>query len=298
MSNHLEQITKPKARAPILAIVGYPGSGKTSLAATFPNPIFIQTDDNSETVFTAWPDDMQPAFMPKIPRANLKRNIRPSEVVLEQLRELATKPHDFKTVVFDTATSLNLLLEEEITVFDPAGAENVADASGGFHKGYKTVATKHAKIRNACEELRKRGMSVVFLCHTAIHKIKNSPDLPECTVYGIDMHPDSRPYYVNHSDAVLYLKQLDYHKGLEQDKKGKTTKLAKLKKSNERILVTSSDGVFGFVDAKNCFSMPNEITVPHMVNPILQYIKWYGVEPLPEVQDEIINEEELEENGN
>lgn len=288
MSNYLEQITKPKSRPPILAIVGYPGTGKTSLAATFPAPIFIQTDDNSETVFSAWADEDKPAFMPKIPRANLKRNVRPSEVVLEQLRELATKQHDFKTVVFDTATSLNLLLEEEVTVFDPKQAENIADASGGFHKGYKTVATKHAKIRHACEELRKRGMSVVFLCHTAVHKIKNSPDLPECTVYGIDMHQDSRPYYVNHSDAVLYLKQLDYHKGLEQDNKGKTTKAAKLKKSNERILVTSSDGVFGFVDAKNCFNMPNEIEVKPMANPILQYIKWYGVE-------QIINEEEERE---
>jgi hypothetical protein len=106
------------------------------------------------------------------------------------------------------------------------------------------------------------------------------------------MHPDSRPFYVNHSDAVLYLKQLDYNKGLEVDKKGKTTKLAKLKKSNERILVTSSDGVFGFVDAKNCFSLDNEIIVPHMENPLLQYIPWFGVKK--EIITEEKNKEEIE----
>jgi len=92
----------------------------TSLAAMFPAPIFIQTDDNSETVFQSWPEDLQPAFMPKIPRANAKKSVRPSDVVLDQLRELASKQHDFKTVVFDTSTSLNLLIEEEVTIFDPS----------------------------------------------------------------------------------------------------------------------------------------------------------------------------------
>jgi hypothetical protein len=52
------------------------------------------------------------------------------------------------------------------------------------------------------------------------------------------------------------------------------TKSAKLKKTGERVLITSSDGVYGFVDAKNCFAMPNEIPVPHMENPILQYIPY------------------------
>lgn len=284
--NYLSQVTKPRDKPPIITIVGLPGSGKTSLAALFPHPIFIQTDDNAETVFSAWDEDLKPAFMPKIPRAHVKRNIRPSEIVLEQMRELATHDHPYKTLVIDTVTSLNLLIEEEVTAFDPAGVDNVADASGGFHKGYKTVAGKHSKIRNAAEELRKRGMSVVFLCHTGTHKIKNSPDLPECTVYGLDMHIDSRPWYVNHSDAVLYLKQEEYTKGLETDKKGKVTKSAKIKRSNERILITSSDGVYGFVDAKNCFNMPNEITVPHMQNPILQYIPHLASYAKPIINDE------------
>lgn len=270
--SYLSQIRKPVSKAPIITIVGYPGSGKTSLAATFPKPIFIQTDDNAETVFESWEDDKKPSFMPKIPHANVKQQVRPSEVVLAQMRELASAEHGFETLILDTATSLNLLIEEEVALFD--GVENVAEASGGFHKGYKTVAAKHSKIRAAAEYLRSKGMTIVFLCHTATHKVKNSPDLPECNVYGLDMHIDSRPWYVNHSDAVLYLKQVELTKGLETDKKGKVTKSAKLKKTGERALITSSDGVYGFVDAKNCMNMPNEIPVPHMENPILQYIPY------------------------
>lgn len=270
--SYLSQIRKPVSKAPIITIVGYPGSGKSSLAALFPDPIFIQTDDNAETVFESWDDDKKPSFMPKIPHANVKQNIRSSEIVLAQMRELASADHEFKTLILDTATSLNLLIEEEIAAFD--GVDNVAEASGGFHKGYKTVAAKHSKIRAAAEFLRGKGMTIVFLCHTATHKIKNSPDLPECNVYGLDMHIDSRPWYVNHSDAVLYLKQIEITKGLETDKKGKVTKLGKLKKTGERVLITSSDGVYGFVDAKNCYAMPNEIPVPHMENPILQYIPY------------------------
>jgi hypothetical protein len=208
--SYLSQIRKPVSKAPIITIVGYPGSGKTSLAATFPKPIFIQTDDNAETVFESWEDDKKPSFMPKIPHANVKQQVKPSEVVLAQMRELASVEHGFETLILDTATSLNLLIEEEVALFD--GVDNVAEASGGFHKGYKTVAAKHSKIRAAAEFLRSKGMTIVFLCHTATHKVKNSPDLPECNVYGLDMHIDSRPWYVNHSDAVLYLKQVELTK--------------------------------------------------------------------------------------
>ena len=271
--SYMDSIAKPKIKAPIISILGSPGVGKSTLAALFPSPVFIQTDNNSETVFQSWTEDKQPSFMPKVPKPNKKKDIKPSEVVLQYLRELSdTSKHDFKTIVFDTSTSLNLLLEEEVVEFDPMEVDNVADAAGGFHKGYKVVAGKHAKIVNACETIRQRGITIVFLCHTVDIKHKNRPDMPDYTVYGLDMYKDSRPYYINHSDAVLYLKKVEITKGYEENKKGQTIKHAKVKTTGERVLITSGDGIFGYVDAKNTFDMPGEIDVPYMTNPILDYV--------------------------
>ena len=41
----LDQIKKATPQAPVITIVGFAGSGKSSLAGLFPNPIFIQAEE-------------------------------------------------------------------------------------------------------------------------------------------------------------------------------------------------------------------------------------------------------------
>ena len=61
----LEQVKKATPQAPVVTIVGFAGSGKSSLAGLFPNPIFIQAE-NATSVFETVSDDLQPAFFPTI----------------------------------------------------------------------------------------------------------------------------------------------------------------------------------------------------------------------------------------
>ena len=173
--SYLSQVKKPTPQAPVITLVGFAGSGKSSLAGLFPNAIFIQAE-NATSVFETMPEFAQPAFFPQLPIANAKRNIKTSEVLFEQLRELMTQEHDFKTVVIDSITALNIMFEQEVVEFDEKGASNIGEAQGGYNKGYLVVAGIHAKLRAACEHLRKRGISVVFLAHTGVVKMKNRPD--------------------------------------------------------------------------------------------------------------------------
>jgi hypothetical protein len=108
----LEQVKKATPQAPVVTIVGFAGSGKSSLAGLFPNPIFIQAE-NATSVFETVSDDLQPAFFPQLPLPNAKRNIKTSDVLLEQLRELVTQDHEFKTVVIDTVTALTSCLSKK-----------------------------------------------------------------------------------------------------------------------------------------------------------------------------------------
>ena len=89
------------------------------------------------------------------------------------------------------------------------------------------------------------------------------------------MHKKSEDVYISHSDAILYLKQTETMTGHVTDNKGNTTKRGRVRISDERVLITSSDGTVGYVSAKNRYDMPQEISVPKGTNPILQYIPFY-----------------------
>jgi hypothetical protein len=271
----LEQAKKATPQAPVLTIVGFPGVGKSTLAACFPDPIFVQAE-NATSVFETWPEEKQPAFFPELPAPNKKRDSKPSEVLLAQLRELATEEHAFKTVVIDAVTTLNMLFENEVIEFDAAGALNIGEAAGGFGKGYLQVAALHSKVRNACEHLRRRGIAVVFLAHSGIAKVKNRPDVEAYSTWSLDMHEASRKIYVATSDAVLYLKSKEFVTGHEENRKGQTTKLGKVRTTGERVIISSSDGTVGYVDAKNRYRIPEEIEVEEGENPLLQYIPFFN----------------------
>lgn len=281
--SYLAQVKKAQPQAPVLTIVGFPGVGKSTLAAMFPNPIFVQAE-NASTVFETWDDADQPAFFPELPAPNLKRNTKPSDELLAQLRELITAEHEFKTVVIDAVTTLNMLFEAEIIEYSETPANNIGEAAGGFGKGYLAVAALHAKVRNACEHLRRKGIAVVFLAHSGIAKVKNRPDVEAYSTWSLDMHEASRKIYVATSDAVLYLKSQEFVTGVEKDKKGTVKNHGKIMSTGERVIITASEGTIGFVDAKNRYNLPQEMDVPERTNPIIEHIPFFNAKPAVEAE--------------
>lgn len=278
---YLSKAAKPVSSPPIITVVGSPGTGKTSFAGTFPGAIFIQSE-SSGSVFEGWDEDVQPTLLPEIPKASADKagNITtsPRDILMDQMRELATADHSFKTLIVDSVTELNLKFEAEIALRD--GVDNVADASGGYHKGFITVAQWHADFMYACQVLSKRkNMAIVFLAHTGVQKIKNSPEeTSEYTVYSLDMHQKSAAVYINNSDAVLYIRKEEFVTGAERNKKGQTTKYGRVMQTGERKIITTGDGLTGYVAAKSRYAMPAEIDLPLGTNPVTQYIKYFNQE--------------------
>ena len=115
----MSQGTKAVIKPPILTIVGFTGSGKSSLAGLFPKPAFIQAED-SQTVFQRVPVELQPHFNPVLPKphkdkkGNTAKDISTRQVLIEQLMEFYTDDHPYETLVIDTATVTNDLFEEEM----------------------------------------------------------------------------------------------------------------------------------------------------------------------------------------
>lgn len=271
----LELAEKPKIEAPIITIVGFPGAGKTSLAGLFPDAIFIQAE-NAQTVFSSWDDANKPMLLPQLKASKKDQGIRTSQDLRDYFIALLKEDHKYKTVVVDSVSSLNTMFEEEVTMYDQHNADSIANAAGGFHKGFDVVAGMHSTVLRAAEALQKKGVAVIFLCHSGTVKMKNQPDeAKDYTAFSLAMHEKSRALYVAKSDAVLYLKQEQYVTGGETDKKGSQTKAARVQTTEERILITASDGVIGYIDAKNRYNLENKIQVAKGTNPLLSLIPFF-----------------------
>lgn len=277
----LDKAKKPTPRPPMITIVGSPGTGKTSLGALFPSAIILPTEDGT-SVFENWDEDIQPSVLPRLPKAqkdqagNMARSSR--AVLMQIIDELMTADHDYKTFVVDSITTLDGLFGFEIALRDGVGT--VADASGGFHKGFAEVASWHADFIYKCEQLRAvKGMAVVFLAHTGVKKIRNRPDAAaDYSVFSLDMDNQALSVYVSQSDAVLYLEKEEFVVGQETNKKGQTTKYGRVTQTGVRKLVTTGDGQVGYVNAKNRYNMPAELHVEMGENPITGYIKFFNKE--------------------
>ncbi len=264
--------------APMITIIGSPGTGKTTLAATFPKAIFIQAE-KATTIFESFDADVMPMVYPVLPRSNYKATPKRSTkaTLLAQLRELATEEHDRKTVIIDSVTTLHTRFEHELC--EMYNVDNVADAAGGFQKGYLVVAEMHNEIMNACNVLRNKGMTIIFLAHTGIQRIKDSPELDEHCVYTMDMHKLSIPTYINQVDMVVYLAKDSFVSGKETNRKGQVTKYGKLIQTGGRKLITSSDGKIGYVAAKTRYPMDVELPLALGENPLLELIPFFNVTP-------------------
>lgn len=266
----LQQASKPVAKAPMITVIGSAGTGKTSLAGLFPKPLFIQAE-SGEAVFESWDDEVKPVIL------SVEGKKTPFEYTLEIIKELYTTDHEFKTIVFDSITAFNLLLEKQIVADD--GATNMGDACGGYQKAFMVSASKHLQLINAFDALRKhKNIAIVYLGHSEVIKMKNNPDdASEYAVFGLAMHQKSAANYINNCDAVLYLTKEKFIMGAETNKKtGATTKFGRATESGNRVLITSGDGKTGYISAKNRYSLEPEIPVPHGTNPLLTQLKFFN----------------------
>ena len=94
----LENITRGReSKPPRLFIYGQEGVGKSTVGAAAPNPIFVQTEDGLGEIDTA-----------KFP---LAKNLNDVLAALTALRE---EPHDFQTVVLDSADWLERLIWDQV----------------------------------------------------------------------------------------------------------------------------------------------------------------------------------------
>lgn len=201
----LKTLSKPRADRPIImTLFGEGGMGKTTLAAMFPKPVFIRTEDGT----TSLAGNEGVSLFPLA---------KSSKDVLDAIEALATQEHDFKTMVLDSVTQLATLIEHEIVEADPK-AKSINQAGGGYGAGYSTAAEKHRTIREWAGALAyERGMNVVFIGHADTETL-DLPDMDAFGRYTVRLHKKSLPHYTDNADAVCMIRLKSFVRG-DGDKK-------------------------------------------------------------------------------
>ena len=120
MAINLKSLSKPTGQRPVIAtLFGEGGMGKTTLAAMFPKPVFIRTEDG--TASQTGNDNVS-----LFPLATSTQD------VLDAIEVLATEKHEFKTVVIDSVTQFEKLAIREILDSETnPKAKSMAAAHGG-----------------------------------------------------------------------------------------------------------------------------------------------------------------------
>jgi len=248
----LSSIAKPDDRSIICTITGDAGLGKTSLASTFPKPIFIRAEDGLQAIPTATRPDAFP----------LLSNV---DMLWEQLTALIKEDHDYKTLVVDSVTQLDTLFTNHIVDTDPKKPRTIAQALGGYGAGFQALSSLHGRVRKAAGILNEaKRMNIVFIAHSETETIE-LPDQDPYTRYNIRMQKKSVSHFIDNVDMVAYLK-LETHTFGDGERK-------KAISDGTRILVSYATAANV---SKNRFGINEDIVVVNGINPLLNLIPSIG----------------------
>ena len=224
-------ITGIQKKALRVVIYGVAGIGKTTLAAEFPNPVFIDIEDGS--------NQLPVARMP-----------RPSswEMLMDEVREVRDGNVPCSTIIIDTADAA-----EELCI-DAICAEKGWDGleNPGFGRGYTYLAEKFGKLLDVLGEVVDQGINVVVVSHSLCRKFELPNEEGAFDRYELKLSKKVAPMLKEWSDMLLFL---DYKTYVEETSKG-THKA----RGGKRIMRTTHHPCW---DAKNRFGLPDEMPLSY-----------------------------------
>jgi hypothetical protein len=219
---------------PVIILYGVDGVGKTSLAAEFPDPIYLPTDGERtpEGVDLATPG-----------------TIESFDDLLDVFGELITAEHDHKTVIIDSLDGLEPLVWAATCA--RLGVGSIEEP--GYGKGYVEADTEWAEYLSAVAALRERGICVVQIAHPEIARF-DSPTTDPYSRYGIKLQKRAAALLREKADIVGFI---NYRVSLKEKEVAPKKTVTHAEGGSERQIHLEERA--GFV-AKNRYSMPAVLT--------------------------------------
>ncbi len=218
---------------------GLEGWGKTSFAAQFPKPLFIQT--RGETGLETLIDSNRLPPTAHLPEIMTWADLRSA------VRMVAQEKHDYRTLVVDTANGAERLCFEFIMARD---FENSREKFLSYGKGPVVAADEWRAFLQELDEVRQAQKMIIFLLvHTKVTKFKN-PEGSDFDRYQPELEPAVWSLTHKWLDVVLF------GNFLQVTAEDKATKRAKGVGGDQRMLYCTRTAAW---DAKNRIGLPSEV---------------------------------------
>lgn len=245
-------ITKGKIQtAKKVIIYGPEGIGKSTLAAQFPNPVFIDTEGSTKELDVArYP---VPTYWSMI--------IEEAEDLLEE--------RNFSTLVIDTADwAEKLCIAETCSRLNVKGIEDV-----GYGKGYVYLYDDFQRVLTVCDKLVANGINVVFTAHAMMRKFEQPDEMGAYDRWEMKLTKKVAPLLKEWADVVLFC---NYKTNVITDQNTKAKKAT----GGTRVMYSTHHPCW---DAKNRYNLPDQM--PMSFEPLAQLFE--GVEPEPDYRSQL-----------
>ena len=229
-------ITRGKqARAQRVVIYGTEGIGKSSLAAQFPNPLFIDTEGSTSNMDVARMDKPTSWTM-----------------LMNQIAFVKANPTVCETLVIDTIDwAESLAIESVCALHNKKGIEDF-----GWGNGYTYVKEEMGRFLNKLQELVDIGIHVVLTAHAQIRKFEQPDEMGAYDRYELKLgkktSSQTAPIVKEWADMVLFCN----YKTIVMTSETKKKKA----QGGQRIMYTTHHPAW---DAKNRHGLPDELPMEY-----------------------------------